>query len=104
MSTRRWFQRYSSWRRRVSSSLVKGWVHSTPELVGTGDVARQLVPRDLVDHRHRPLGAQAVERLPLADPLLLDGQRGELGDLRGELADDGDVGGGEAGAGLGGHR
>src|SRR6266545_5013373 len=42
--------------------------------------------------------------MPLERPLPLDGQHGELGDLGGELADDGDVGRGEAGAGLDAHR
>ena len=44
-------------------------------------------------------GPEAVEGLPLPDPLRLDRQGGELGDAARELADDGDVGGGEAGRG-----
>ena len=75
------------------------------ELVGARGAWRgKLVPRDLVDHHHGALGPEPVERLPLADALGLDRQSGEFGDPRREIADNVDVRGRQAGAGLGGHR
>ena len=69
------------------------------ELIAARDVPDQLVPRDLVDHRHGPLRTEAVERLPLPDALLLDGQRGKLSDPCREPAHDLDVLRGQAAAG-----
>ena len=62
-----------------------------------------LVPRDLVDHGHGPLGVEVVEGLPLPDALRLDGQGRDLGEPARELADDGDVRRRQPGGCLGGH-
>ena len=67
---------------------------------GRGPGRRQLMPGDLVDHRHGPLGTEVVERLPLPDALLLDGEGRDVRHLPREVADDGHVGNREAGAGL----
>ena len=47
-----------------------------------------LVPADLVDPDHRPLGFQIVELLPEPGSLRVDRQRGDLGQLRRQAAQD----------------
>ena len=57
-------------------------------LVDEVRVARQLVPRELVDGHHGPVGPQPVEALPATDRLPLDGQRRELCDLPRQIPQD----------------
>ena len=47
-----------------------------------------LVPADLVDPDHRPFRLEIVELLPEPGFLLVDGQRGDLGHLGGQAAQD----------------
>ncbi len=68
-----------------------------PLAIGVPAVQRELavdvhlVPADLVDHDHGPLGREAVQASPEAPLLLLHRQGGGLGGLHGQLADDGAV-------------